>query len=480
MTATAAPGKVHEFPCYIAGRAVKTGRWLDVHYPYTGELVGRVASASRADLELAIETTRLSREPLTRYQRYEILETARRLLGERSEEFADLIRRESGLCIRETRYEIGRAQDVLQFAAIESLKDDGQIFSCDISPQGKARKIFTLREPLHLVAAITPFNHPLNQVAHKVAPAIAAGAPMILKPSHKTPLTAFKFVELLYEAGLPPNLLSVLIGPRDEVTKPLVQHDRVELVTITSSVAAGKEVARTAGYKKLCLELGGNSPLIVLEDANMDMAVELAAEGCYRNSGQRCTAVKRLLIHEKIIDEFTERFVEKSAEYICGDPADPNTRVGTVIDEESAKYLERVVKQSVAEGAKVLFGGGRRGALLEPTVIANVPRTTEMVCEESFGPLAPIMKIRDVDDAIALANGTAFGLSTGVVTNNLDAAIRLVKGIRTGTVNINAVPGYRIESSPFGGVKDSGMGIKEGVIESIKYMTNVKTFSLPW
>ncbi|MCE9555827.1 MAG: aldehyde dehydrogenase family protein [Planctomycetes bacterium] len=480
MSTTTAPSKVREWPCYIAGKPLTTGRWLDVHYPYNGELAGRVAMAGRADLEAAIAGTHLPKEPLTRYRRYEILETARRLLGERTEQFANLIRSESGLCIRETRYEVGRAQDVLQFAAIESLKDDGQIFSCDISPQGKARKIFTLREPLQLVAAITPFNHPLNQVAHKVAPAVAAGAPMILKPSHKTPLSAIAFVELLYEAGLPQHLLSVIIGPRDEVTTPLVQHDKVELVTITSSVNAGKQVAKTAGYKKLCLELGGNSELIVLDDADMEMAVELAAEGCYRNSGQRCTAVKRLLIHEKILDEFTEKFVAKTKEYICGDPADPKTKVGTVIDEEAAIYLERVYKQAVKEGAKLLYGGRREGALLEPTVIGNVPRYTEMVCEESFGPLAPIMSIRDVDDAIELANATAFGLSSGVVTNNLDSAIRLVKGIRTGTVNINAVPGYRIESSPFGGVKDSGLGIKEGVIESIKYMTNVKTFSLPW
>jgi len=480
MSTTTAPSKVREWPCYIGGRALTTGQWLDVHYPYTGELVGRVAMAGRADLEAAVAATHLPKEPLTRYQRYEILERARRLLGERTEEFANLIRSEAGLCIRETRYEVGRAQDVLQFAAIESLKDDGQIFSCDISPQGKARKIFTLREPLHLVAAITPFNHPLNQVAHKVAPAVAAGAPMILKPSHKTPLSAIAFVELLYEAGLPQHLLSVILGPRDEVTKPLVQHDKVELVTITSSVQAGKEVARTAGYKKLCLELGGNSELIVLDDADMEMAVELAAEGCYRNSGQRCTAVKRLLVHEKILDEFTEKFVEKTKEYICGDPADPNTRVGTVIDEEAAIYLERVYKQAVKEGARLLYGGRREGAQLEPTVIGNVPRNTEMVCEESFGPLAPIMSIRNVDDAIELANATAFGLSSGIVTNNLEAAIKMIKGIRTGTVNVNAVPGYRIENSPFGGVKDSGLGIKEGVIESIKYMTNVKTFSLPW
>ena len=471
------PNKILELPSYIAGEAAGD-ELLDVIYPYTGEVTGRVRQVDGAGLEHALAATKPVE--LSRWARHEILTKARALLSERAEEFAQLIRSESGLCMRETRYEVGRSQDVLQFAAMEALKDDGQIFSCDISPQGQERKIFTLREPLKLVAAITPFNHPLNQVAHKLSPAIAAGAPVILKPSEKTPLTALRFTELLYEAGLPPQMLSTIVGPVDSVVTPLIADDRVELVSFTGSVAIGKSISRTAGYKKLCLELGGNSPLIVLDDADLDLAVKLAAEGCFRNSGQRCTAVKRLLIHEAILGQFTEAFVAKVAEYPCGDPADEATRVGTVIDEVAATLLESRVEKAVASGARVLAGGNRNGAQLEPTVIADVSRDAEMVVEESFGPLAPILPVRDLDDAIALANGTAFGLSSGVVTNNMEAALACVKGIRTGTVNINAVPGYRIESSPFGGVKDSGLGIKEGVIEAIKYMTNVKTFSLPW
>ena len=471
------PNKILELPSYIAGEAAGD-ELLDVIYPYTGEVTGRVRQVDGAGLEHALAATKPVE--LSRWARHEILTKARALLSERAEEFAQLIRSESGLCMRETHYEVGRSQDVLQFAAMEALKDDGQIFSCDISPQGQERKIFTLREPLKLVAAITPFNHPLNQVAHKLSPAIAAGAPVILKPSEKTPLTAIRFTELLYEAGLPPELLSTIVWPVDSVVTPLIADDRVELVSFTGSVAIGKSISRTAGYKKLCLELGGNSPLIVLDDADLELAVKLAAEGCFRNSGQRCTAVKRLLIHEAILGQFTEAFVAKVAEYPCGDPADEATRVGTVIDEAAATLLESRVEKAVASGARVLAGGTRNGAQLEPTVIADVPRDAEMVVEESFGPLAPILPVRDLDDAIALANGTAFGLSSGVVTNNMEAALACVKGIRTGTVNINAVPGYRIESSPFGGVKDSGLGIKEGVIEAIKYMTNVKTFSLPW
>ncbi len=472
--------EVLDLPCYVAGRRIESERKLEVTNPYTGERVGCVTSAGREDVEDAIAATLEGGQPLTRYERFEILNRARTLLLEREETFAHLITAESGLCLRESTYEVGRAADVLQFAAMEALRDDGQIFSCDVSPKGKARKIFTLREPHRLVAAITPFNHPLNQVMHKVAPAIAIGAPMILKPTEKTPLTAVRCVELLYEAGLPPWMLSVVVGPVAETAEPLVRDPRVELVSFTGSAAVGKKIASMAGYKKLVLELGGNAPLIILDDADLDLAVSLAAEGCFRNSGQRCTAVKRLLVQDGILDSFTERFVERAETYTYGDPMDPETRVGTVIDEAAAMRLERVVRQAEERGARVLLGGERRGALIAPTVIADVPRDAEMVCEESFGPLAPIISVHDLDDAIEVANGTPYGLSSGIVTRDMEKAISAVKRIRAGTVNVNEVPGYRIELSPFGGIKDSGLGIKEGVIEAMKGMSYIKTFSLPW
>jgi len=471
-----------ELACLVAGQPVKSANRLAVRNPYNSETVGTVALAGSADVSAALAAALSAARdcPLTRYQRSEILEKTRLLLQSRADEFARLMTRESGLCLRETRYEVGRANDVLRFAAIEALRDDGEIFSCDISPQGKARKIFTTREPLRCAVAITPFNHPLNQVAHKVAPAIAAGTPLILKPSEKTPLVALQFAALLHEAGLPGPMLSVLLGPTGEVAEPLVQDERVDLVSFTGSVAVGKRISRTAGYKKLVLELGGNDPLIVLEDADLPAAIHLAAEGSFRNSGQRCTAVKRILVHEKIAEAFTAGLVEKTREYLCGDPSDEATRVGTVIDETSAIYLENVLQEAVAAGAKLLIGGQRRGAQLQPAVIANVPRDCRMVVSESFGPLAPVIKIKDLNDAIALANATAYGLSSGVVTNSLSSAIQAIRQLRCGTVNINEIPGFRIESSPFGGIKDSGLGIKEGVIEAIKCFTTVKTFSLPW
>ena len=275
-------------------------------------------------------------------------------------------------------------------------------------------------------------------------------------------------------------MLSTFVGDRKTITEALVKDSRVDLVTFTGGTEPGKHLTNIAGYKKLCLELGGNAPLIILRDADLDLAAILATEGSFRNSGQRCTAVKRILVEEEVLEQFTNKFLNKASEFKVGDPADEGTLMGTVIDESAAIELEQRVIKAVDSGAKVLLGGNRKGAQLEPTIIANVPRDAEMVCEESFGPLAPIMSVRDIDDAIALANSSAFGLSSGVVTNDMAAAIKVVKELKTGAVNVNQVPGFRMECSPFGGVKDSGLGIKEGVIEAMKFMTTTKTFSLPW
>ena len=464
----------------LAGEPIQGTPLLTLASPYDGKVAGEVTTATRDHTRAAVAAAVGFRDTPTRHRRAAILDGARAALEARREEFARTITAEAGLAVREARYEVGRTLDVLRFAAMEALRDDGQIFSCDVSEQGRARKIFTTREPLRCAVAITPFNHPLNQVAHKVCPAVAAGTPMVLKPSEKTPITALKFAGLLKDAGLPGPMLSVLLGPTAEVAEELVKHPEVDVVAFTGSVPVGKRIAATAGYKKLVLELGGNDPLIVLDDADLDLAVTLAAEGSYRNSGQRCTAVKRILVQDGVAEEFTRRLVEKTREYVCGDPNDDATRVGTVIDEASAIQLEAVVREAVAAGAKVLAGGERRGALLQPTVIADVPREARMVVCESFGPLAPVLRVRDLDDAIALANSTAYGLSSGVVTTNLHHALKAIRGLRCGTVNINEVPGFRIESTPFGGIKDSGLGIKEGVVESIKGYTFVKTFSLPW
>ena len=296
-----------ELACLVAGKRRSGGPILTVRSPFSGAVAGTVATVARAEADEALAAALSFRATPSRHQRSEILDRARLTLEARREDFARTITSESGLALREARYEVGRTLDVLKFAAMEALRDDGQIFSCDISAQGKARKIFTTREPLRCAVAITPFNHPLNQVAHKVAPAIAAGTPMVLKPSEKTPLVALRFAELLCECGLPGPMLSVLLGPTHEVAEHLVRHPDVDVVAFTGSVPVGKRIAATAGYKKLVLELGGNDPLIVLDDADLDLAVSLAAEGSYRNSGQRCTAVKRILVQRGILAAFTEQ-----------------------------------------------------------------------------------------------------------------------------------------------------------------------------
>lgn len=465
---------------YVAGTPVSGTPHLTIRSPYDGAVAGQVTQTERRHVEAAIAAATAFRDTPNRFQRAEVLDQTRLALAGRREEFARLITAETGLALREARYEVGRTLDVLRFAAMEALRDDGQIYSADISPQGKARKIFTTREPLRCAVAITPFNHPLNQAAHKVAPAVAAGTPLILKPSEKAPWVAVRLAELLYASGLPGSMLSVLLGPTREVAETLVQHPDVEALAFTGSVAVGKRIAATAGYKKLVLELGGNDPLIVLDDADLELAVTLAAEGSYRNSGQRCTAIKRILVQQGVAPDFTRRLVEKTREYVCGDPMDEHTCIGTVIDEAAAIQLEAVLQEAVAAGAKVLVGGERRGALFPPTVVGDVPRDCRMVVSESFGPLAPVLVVHDLDDALALANATTYGLSSGVVTTNLDSALKAVRTLRCGTVNINEVPGFRIESSPFGGIKESGLGVKEGVIEAIKAYSFVKTFSLPW
>jgi aldehyde dehydrogenase (NAD+) len=336
-------------------------------------------------------------------------------------------------------------------------------------------------EPLlGVFSAISPFIHPLYLVAHKNAPAIATHNRLVLKPTEKTPLSALLLADILYEAGLPPPMLSVITGDPREIADELLTNADVDLVTFTGGVPIGKYIAAKAVYKRQVLELGGNEPIIVMEDADIDEAVMLAATGSYKNSGQRCTAVKRMLVHEKVADAFVERLVARTKAWTYGDPADRNLDMGTVIDEAAAKSFEAKVGEAIAQGAKLLAGHVRRGALYAPTVIDHVRPDMTVVHEETFGPVSPVIRFRDIDEAIRISNGTAYGLSSAVCTNRLDYITRFVSELNVGTVNVREVPGYRLELTPFGGVKDSGLGYKEGVQEAMKSFTNTKTYSLPW
>ena len=465
----------------IAGERVGGSRTLDVRNPYTGELVGTVPRAGVDDIRRAFALARAYTPTLTRYERYEICRKTAELIAARSSELSDLITAECGICKKDSLYEVGRARDVFTFAGNAALQDDGQIFSCDLTPHGKSRKVYTLRERLlGVISAITPFNHPLNQVAHKVAPSIATNNRMVLKPTEKTPLSAIALADILYEAGLPPPMFSVVTGDPREIADEMLVNPDVDLVTFTGGVPVGKYIAAKAVYKRQVLELGGNDPIIVMEDADLDEAATLAATGSYKNSGQRCTAVKRMLVHHAVADAFVDKLLARTRAWTYGDPMDPKVDMGTVIDEAAAKNFAAKVDAAVARGARLLHGNRREGALYSPTVLDHVTPEMDVVRTETFGPVSPVIRFRDIDDAVRISNSTAYGLSSSVCTNRLDYITRFVRELQVGTVNVREVPGYRLELTPFGGIKDSGLGYKEGVQEAMKSFTTVKTYSLPW
>ena len=473
----------HE-PMRIAGKKVDAENKIDVLYPYTNEIIGTVPAGTAEHAKQALNIASNYQPKLTRYERQQILQKTAEELVRRKDEISDVITYELGISKQDSLYEVGRAFDVFSLTAQLCILDDGEIFSCDLTPHGKARKIFTIREPLRAISAITPFNHPLNMVAHKIAPSIATNNCTVCKQTELTPMTAMLLADVLYDSGLPPEMFSVVTGWPQDIGLEMIKNPNIDLITFTGSVGVGKYIAEQAGYKRTVLELGGNDPLIVLNDLSDDdlkKAVELAVTGATKNSGQRCTAVKRILCQNKIADKFVAMAVERAKQITYGDPMDLKTDLGTVVNTEAAELFDKRVSMAEEEGAKVLYHPGRKGALLPPIVVDNVNPKSELVLEETFGPVIPIIRVPDNDDeVITISNSTAFGLSSGVCTNNFIRAKKYIQNLNVGTVNIWEVPGYRIEMSPFGGIKDSGLGYKEGVIEAMKSFTNVKTFSLPW
>ena len=478
------PIKAHE-KMRIAGKLVDADERVEVRNPYTGAVVATVPAASPKQVAEAFRNANAYKPKLSRYDRQKILMRTAEILSHRRDEIAAVITAESGLCWKDSTYEVGRACDVYSLAGQLAIRDDGEIYSCDVTPHGKARRIFTSRTPLlGVLSAITPFNHPLNMISHKIAPAIATNNRIVAKPTELTPLTALLLADILYEAGLPPEMLSIVTGNPRTMGDAMITDPHADVVTFTGSVKVGKYIADKAGYKRLVLELGGNDPLIIcddLSDSDLDQAAELAVQGATKNSGQRCTAVKRILCMERVADTFVALVLAKAKKLKSGDPMNPATDIGTVINERAATEFERRVNDAVKHGAKLLHGNDRKGALYPATVVDHVPYDCELVREETFGPVIPIIRVQnDIDEVIRISNSTAFGLSSGVCTNRLDHVPRFINGLDVGTVNIWEVPGYRIEMSPFGGIKDSGLGYKEGVWEAMKSYTNVKTYSLPW
>jgi len=479
-TPAASMGPIHECS-RIDGQRVDSDQHFDVFNPFDGSIVATCARGTREQVREAFRIAQAYKPTLSRYERQQILLRTAHLLDQRKESISDLITAESGLSKKDSMYEVGRAFDVFSLAGQLCINDDGQIFSCDLTPHGKSRKIFTQREPLlGVISAITPFNHPLNMVAHKIAPSIATNNRMVCKPTELTPLTALILADVLYEAGLPPQMFQVITGLPEDVGAEMIGNEHIDLITFTGGVPVGKHIAENAGYRRTVLELGGNDPLIVLDDADLDRAADLAVAGATKNSGQRCTAVKRILCIDSVADALVEKLTERARALSYGDPMNPDTDIGTVITEQAAQMFQRRVEDAVTAGAVLVHGNNREGAVYPPTVVDRVPADCELVREETFGPVIPVIRCRDLDEVIAVSNSTAFGLSSGVCTNRMDAITRCIAELQVGTVNVWEVPGYRIEMSPFGGIKDSGLGYKEGVLEAMRSYTNVKTFSLPW
>jgi len=468
----------------IGGKKVHSDDVIEVRYPYTNEVIGTVPAGMAEHASQAFDIAANYRPKLSRYERQQILFKTAEIIRDRRDEIAHWLTLELGISYQHALYETGRSYDVFMLTGQLAIHDDEQIFSCDLTPHGKDRKIFTKREPVRAISAITPFNHPLNMVAHKIAPSVATNNCMVCKPTELTPLTAITLADILYEAGLPPEMFQVVTGLPEDIGDEMVMNDHIEIISFTGGVKVGKIIASKGACKRQALELGGNDPLIVLNDlsdADLDAAATIAVAGATGNSGQRCTAIKRILAQESIAEKLVAHILEKAKAMKFGDPRDPDKQLSCVIHAQAAELFENRMHKAEQAGAKILYHPGRDGALFPPITVDHVPYDCELVLQETFGPIIPIIRVPDDDDEVMkISNSTAFGLSAGVCTNNLHRATAFIEGLDVGTVNIWEQPGYRIEMSPFGGIKDSGNGVKEGALEAMKYFTNVKTYSLPW
>ena len=435
----------------IGGEIIFTDDLVEVNYPYTNEVIGTVPAGNTEHASRAFDIAANYKSTLSRYERSQILHRTGELIGKRREYLAKWLTLELGICHQHAIYETKRAQDVYQFASHQALMDDGEIFSCDLTHNGKDRKIYTKREPVRAISAITPFNHPLNMVSHKIAPSVATNNCIVVKPTELTPLTAIALADILYEAGLPPEMLQIVTGWPKDIGEEMIVNKNIDIITFTGGVTVGKLIASKAGYTRQALELGGNDPLIVcndLTDADLDKAATIAVAGAIGNSGQRCTAIKRILVQESVADKFVPLVLGKAKRIKFGDPQDPSTELGCVIHEEAAELFEKRVFTAENEGAKILYHPGRQGALLPPIVVDYVPHESELVMEETFGPIIPIVRVPDNDDEVmSISNSTDFGLSSGVCTNDLNRAIAYINGLNVGTCNIWEQPGYRIETA---------------------------------
>jgi acyl-CoA reductase-like NAD-dependent aldehyde dehydrogenase len=455
----------------LDGEWVETGDWHEVRSPYSGDVVGRVARAGAAEARRAIDAAaRAMENPLPAHERAAILERVAQLLTERQDEAAGTISAEAGKPMKAARVEAQRAVSTYTMAAVEARRLAGDVVPMDASPAGAGKLAFTVRRPLGVVAAISPFNFPLNLVAHKIAPALAAGCATVLKPAGQTPLSALFLAELETEAGLPPGWLNVVVGPSSELGDVLVDDERVKLITFTGSAEVGWKLRERAARKKVTLELGNSTPVLVEADADLDDAAARLAANAFSFAGQSCISVQRIYVRREALDRFLERFLPKVEALRSGDPAAEDTDVGPVIDDGARERILDWIEEARSGGARILAGGDTEDGLLRPTVLADVTPEMKVSCQEVFGPLCVVVPYDSLDEAFDLANGTSYGLQAGIFTADLRSALAAAGALDFGGVTVNEAPTFRADQMPYGGVKASG-NTKEGPAYTVREMT---------
>jgi acyl-CoA reductase-like NAD-dependent aldehyde dehydrogenase len=455
----------------IDGEWVETGDWIEVRSPYDGELVGRVAKGGATETRRAIDAAeRAMREPIPAHERAAILDRVATQLAERADDVARTISAEAGKPLKAARVEASRAVSTYTMAAVEARKLVGHAIPMDVSPAGVGKVALTIRHPIGVVGAISPFNFPLNLVAHKIAPALAAGCAVVLKPASQTPLSALLLAELESDAGLPPGWVNVVCGAAADIGDVLVEDPRVKLITFTGSAPVGWKLRERAARKRVNLELGNATPVIVAADADLDDATARLAANAFSFAGQSCISVQRIYVERSVYDAFLERFLPRVEALKVGDPAEEDTDVGPLISSSDRDRILDWIGEARSQGADVLTGGTLDGDLLRPTVLAHAPRDAKVSCEEVFGPLVTVTPYETIDEALELANSTRFGLQAGIFTRDVKQALRAAHELDFGGVTVNEAPTFRADQMPYGGVKDSG-NTREGPAYAVREMT---------
>ncbi|MDQ7055189.1 MAG: aldehyde dehydrogenase family protein [Persephonella sp.] len=465
-------------PMIIGGKPVDKEEKIDVIYPYTQQIIGQVPKGSPEDVHRAVEKAKIGLEKLKKlssYEKYRILMNVAHLLEQKKEEFAKTIVYEVGKTIREARTEVERCISTITISAEEAKRIHGEYVHIDSVPNGKGKKGFYFREPAGIVAAITPFNFPLNLTAHKIAPSIAAGCPFVLKPSERTPLSPTMLCQLFLEAGVPEEAVSIIPGFAD-VGQAMTTHLDVRVVSFTGSLKVGEIIAKQAGLKKIVMELGSNSAVVVDRDADLEKAAKKSVLGGFAVAGQVCISVQRILVHEDVAEEFQQLLKEEVSKLKFGDPMDEKTDVGPVITVDEVNRIQSWIREAVEKGAKVVKGGiacAKEKTVFQPTVITDVPEESKLFYEEAFAPVVTVKKFRDIDEAIRLVNKSNYGLQVGVFTNSINNAWKFIQQAEVGGVVINDIPTFRADNMPYGGVKGSGIG-REGPKFAIEDYTEIK------